>query len=111
MNKHPRWIPDLDKHAPQDGAPYRPSNGTEGEYFDEGWCANCKADKNFRDDNGEGCPIIARALAYDVGDDGFPSEWQWQNGEPVCTAFDDISENITKQEREAQMVLDMTVRG
>jgi len=57
--------------------PYRPSNGTEGEIFDDEWCANCERDRLFREDpdRHDGCPIVAAALAYDVDDPEYPAEW------------------------------------
>jgi hypothetical protein len=92
---------------PADGKPYRPSNGTEGECFMEGWCNRCKADRAHQDSAGEepGCDIIARSMAFDVGEPGYPVQWVWKDGEPTCTAFDDVVLQITNEERAAQMVL------
>lgn len=91
---------------------YRPSNGTEGVYFDEKWCAHCKADKAYRDsgyeDHGTGCDILARSLANRIDDPGYPVEWVYQKGEPVCTAFDDEALTITNQERAAQVELPLS---
>lgn len=107
LNDHPRVIPDLGEHAPQDGKPYRPSNGTEGCYFQEGWCQNCKRDQAFQEspDTGEGCSIIANSMAYSPGDPRYPTQWIWQHGEPVCTEFDGIADRITVQERAANLTL------
>ena len=46
------------------GKPYRPSNGTEGEMFQAAWCAQCEADRAFRDnpDHADGCPIILAVM-------------------------------------------------
>ncbi len=111
--KHTGIVPVLGEFTPKDGEPYRPSNGTEGEFFEERWCAHCKCDAGFR--NGwddvsdqpteEGCQILAAALACGIRDKGYPIEWQWQKGEPVCVAFDDEEVTITNEERAAQLPL------
>lgn len=93
---------------PEDGKPYRPSNGTEGTSFVEGgWCNRCKADRAYRENEltALGCDILARSLAFNVDDPGYPKEWVWKGGEPVCTAFDDIDIQITNEERAANMSL------
>lgn len=111
MNNYPRFIPELGKHAPADGKKYRPSNSTEGSFFEQGWCDHCKVDKAFRENGYEttngikGCDILARALSCDVRSNDYPIEWQWQKGEPVCTAFDDEALTITNEERAAQLPL------
>lgn len=103
VNEHPQCYPDLGEFTPKDGKPYRPSNGTEGDMFQEGWCAHCKRDKAFRadPDREEGCNILARSMAYSVGEQGYPVEWIWQRGRPVCTAFDDEALQITNAELDA----------
>lgn len=62
--------------------PYRPSNGTEGEWFMERWCYSCM------DLDGFACPIIAATLGVRPGDEGYPDEWR-QDGPagPRCTAY------------------------
>ena len=69
--------------------PYRPSTGTEGVDFEDWWCGHCVHDQAFRDDPdfGQGCQIIADALAFDIADPRYPKEWVWKDGEPCCTAF------------------------
>lgn len=72
------------------GKPYRPSNGTEGEIFQEDFCAKCPRDAKFREDpeKHEGCEILARTMAYNVTDPEYPKEWIYdEKGEPTCTAF------------------------
>ena len=64
---------------------YRPANGTEGEMFMEDFCYQCTRDDLEKDLL---CPIIARTMALDVDDEGYPDEWQYIDGQPVCTAFD-----------------------
>lgn len=75
---------------------YSPSNGTEGMIFLEQWCFECKRDEKYQQtENGEdGCPILAASFAYDVDDPRYPAEWVIRNGEPICTAFVPIAEEI-----------------
>lgn len=69
------------------GTPYRPSNGSEGDGFMAEWCANCTKDHGALD--GEGCPIIARTMAYSVSDPDYPKDWTHdESGNPVCTSFE-----------------------
>lgn len=65
-----------------DGTPYRPSNGQEGDIFMSGHCQKCVRDEN------QDCPIIANSMAFEVGDENYPREWQWRDGQPTCTAFE-----------------------
>lgn len=72
------------------GAPYRPSNGTEGEIFMGQWCANCKRDAARRADPeaGDGCLIPVYAMALKIGDPSYPREWvRGSDGHGRCTAF------------------------
>lgn len=62
----------------RDGKPYMPSNGTEGEWFESQWCADCHHD--------EDCSI---AIAAYCGDQ--PDEWIYRDDKPTCTAFRDAS--------------------
>lgn len=78
------------------GAPYRPANGTEGRAFDSMWCEGCTRDRIYRDSDGEegdGCRIIADAMAYDIAHPDYPAAWvHGEDGQPKCLAFDDGSE-------------------
>ncbi len=77
----------------QAGKKYRPSNGTEGEYFTAAWCEQCKRDAAFQadPDTGEGCPIVASTFYLDLSDPDYPAEWQYgPDGQPKCTAFDPV---------------------
>lgn len=105
--KHGSLLIPLLLEQPADGTPYRPSNGTEGSGFTEGLCANCKADRAFREnpDQADGCPLLANSLAFNVNEPGYPKEWIWKDGEPTRTAFDDVELQITNEERAAQMPL------
>lgn len=70
------------------GAPYRPSNGDEGFYFQSAFCQQCKKD-NFNPDTGAGgCRILVYTMAYDVKDADYPKELViGKDGQPTCTAF------------------------
>jgi hypothetical protein len=61
--------------------PYRPSNGTEGEFFIESHCCKCIKDRN------EDCPILAASFAYNVDEPGYPKEWVEVDDGPMCTAY------------------------
>lgn len=70
---------------------YRPSNGTEGMIFDEGWCSRCKKDEEYRRTEENGCPILAATMAYDIEDKEYPKEWiHDKDGNPCCTAFEPV---------------------
>lgn len=74
------------------GEPWRPSNGFEGDYFSECVCAHC----SLCPDGEPGCEIQLRALFCDIGDDDYPTEWQYgPDGQPRCTAFQPITATIT----------------
>ncbi|TXN80621.1 hypothetical protein [Methylobacterium sp. WL8] len=69
------------------GEPYRPSNGTEGDVFENVWCSGCRR-QTLPD--GNGCLIQLRAWACDLGDENYPPEWIYgADGQPCCTAFSD----------------------
>lgn len=71
--------------------PYRPSNGTEGDWFYAAWCANCWRD---RPDEEVYCPIWGLALAMDLGVNisQYPKELVMnEHGVPRCTAFADLT--------------------
>lgn len=58
------------------GRGYRPSNGTEGEFFRSRWCDRCEKDLN------DDCQIYAHAMI------GRPVEWIYWGDKPVCTAWE-----------------------
>jgi len=75
------------------GKPYRPSNGTEGEIFQATWCAQCEANRAFREDHerADGCPIIANTMALSIDDPDYPAAWHYgPDGQPKCAAFVEI---------------------
>lgn len=89
----PDWTPPPPRILPfrsKPGEPYRPSNGTEGRLFEDLFCSGCRLDHEAHmGDYGNGCPILARALALPIGDPEYPVEWTiHKDGYPACTAFD-----------------------
>ena len=102
MSDYPRIsFPDIDL---KDGELYRPSNGTEGELFQEGWCYHCKRDIPFQidPDSHDGCPILAAALSGKV------PQWIFKDRTPICTEFEDAEipdDPLSPEERAAQMEL------
>jgi hypothetical protein len=63
---------------------YRPSNGSEGEYFMSSHCYQCIHD------NGENktCGILMRTMCFDLSDKEYPEEWTFDdNGKATCTAW------------------------
>jgi len=72
------------------GLLYRPSNGTEGEWFYGAFCAHCIRESASRTENadpGDGCDILAATYAFGISDPNYPREWRYVDGKPVCTAF------------------------
>lgn len=61
--------------------PYRPSNGTEGDRFEEKFCLRCK------EYVGDHCDINSDAFWNDIGDEDYPPEWIQDEAGPRCTAF------------------------
>jgi hypothetical protein len=91
----------------KDGELYEPSNGTEGDLFQEGWCWHCKRDKEFREggwETGEGgCSILANAYAS-----GTVPQWIFKDRQPICTEFEDEAipdDPLSPEERAAQLAL------
>lgn len=68
---------------------YRPSNGTEGEYFKAKFCDRCEHDDphNFREQGEKLCGIHTRALIHDTAEPEYPIEWVYQDERPTCTVF------------------------
>lgn len=73
-----------DKSDNPQTTPYRPSNGSEGEWFMSRWCDRCVKDTNSRP-----CRILGRTLAFEIGDKHYPREWVQDDDGPRCTAFSD----------------------
>jgi hypothetical protein len=66
--------------TPQAGEPYRPSNGTEGAWFESRWCFDCY--RRLR------CSIWDAAACYDIDDPKYPKQLVYDgNGEPHCMGW------------------------
>lgn len=71
------------------GEQWQPSNGTEGDLFQQDWCCKCARDKvmsegkDFEDCTEDDlCDILAASYR------GEAKEWQYdKEGQPCCTAF------------------------
>ena len=65
--------------------PWAPSNGTDGESFMGRWCGACRKVRR--------CSIPDRAMAYRIGEKGYPKQWVRTPGDYFsarCTAFDPV---------------------
>ncbi len=85
-------LPRVEFYPNKPGEPYRPCNGTEGEFFHAMWCEECARDKAMngtvyregREENDDDwCEILGRSFR----DDPLP-EWTYgEDGQPKCTSF------------------------
>ena len=85
------------------GQPYRPCNGTEGEFFMSMWCEECERDKvltgratdeQANHDPSLYCEIIGRSFR---SDEPLP-EWTYgKDGQPCCTKFVPRGEKIVER--------------
>lgn len=63
------------------GRPYRPSNGTEGDYFVRSWCRDCK--------HSEGCKILLGSMRFYQTDPRYPKELVYgEDGHPQCNGHE-----------------------
>lgn len=93
-------LPRVEFYPAPPGEPYRPCNGSEGEYFMAMWCEECARDKEMNGtchaegreaDDGDWCEIIGRSFR---SDEPLP-EWVYgADGQPMCTAFVKVGEPI-----------------
>lgn len=91
MSDHTLEVPRVYVHQETPGKPFRPSNGQDGRIFQDWFCDRCNRDHvvHAHGDFENGCPLLAAAMAFDAGEDGYPSEWVIaEDGYPTCTAFD-----------------------
>jgi len=74
-------------HMPQcAGKSYRPSNGTEGEIFQERFCYRCIHEDLENEDY---CEIVSLTMAYYTNHEKYPKEWVFdKDGYPTCTKFE-----------------------
>ncbi len=76
----------MSEWPPEDGVPYMPSNGSEGDIFESQWCNHCVAQSEYMEGDFEkGCGIIFRAMCGEQ-----PPEWKWQGRAPACTEFEEV---------------------
>lgn len=66
--------------------PYRPSNGSEGDWFMGNWCDRCA-----KDSEDSPCPIVGASMCFDIDDLEYPREWVRDEAGPRCTAFKDAN--------------------
>ena len=64
---------------------YFPSNGTDGDYFMNEWCVNCRKDTMLRGGQTY-CSILTGSM---VSDSHRVKQWIYKNGVPTCTSFID----------------------
>ena len=69
--------------------PYRPSNGTEGDYFEAEFCDRCSKDDGVSPFNEPGtCIIRCNAFVFGIDEPEYPRDtWVYFNGRPTCLAF------------------------
>ena len=68
---------------------YRPACGSEGADFMSRWCSLCERDRDYRENDGDSCPIAAATMVYRVSDPDYPQEWREDGPSgPRCTAFE-----------------------
>ena len=69
------------------GAPFQPSNGTEGIMFCEKFCDQCLNCHPNPDKNPQ-CDILMLTMCFYPTDKEYPKEWIFnEEGWPVCTAW------------------------
>jgi hypothetical protein len=85
-------LPRVTFFARTPGERYRPSNGSEGEYFHAMWCEECSRDKAMNGtchresrepEDDDYCEILNRSFR----DDPLPEWVIGDDGQPKCTAF------------------------
>ncbi len=70
---------------------YRPSNGSEGDWFTEKFCERCSRDTFIRGGKVQ-CGILDKTYLYDIDDKEYPKQWTHdKEGNPVCTSFKDMA--------------------
>ncbi len=67
--------------------PYRPSNGSEGDWFMSEHCYQC-IHENPDSEKKPKCEIITASMCFFITDAGYPKEWCYdENNEPCCTKW------------------------
>ena len=87
--------------------PYRPSNGSSGDWFESQFCNRCEKDRKYREymeknevgPQPESCGILGAALTFETEHEYYPKEWIEDENGPKCTAFEhEIQPNPEKPE-------------
>lgn len=66
---------------------YRPSNGTEGDWFTSNHCDHCM-NENPDPDSKPKCDILSRTMIFDLHESEYPAEWCYNDqNQPTCTAY------------------------
>lgn len=63
---------------------YRPSNGTEGMWFEENHCQQCIHEHIPSE---KYCDIVTLVMGYYITDPEYPTEWRYVDGKPTCTKW------------------------
>ena len=85
-------LPRVEFYPNKPGEPYRPCNGSEGEYFIGMWCDECERDKVMSgqattEDADADPSLYCEILGRSFRDEPLP-EWTYgEDGQPKCTAF------------------------
>lgn len=69
---------------------YRPSNGSEGDWFCDKFCRNCINGKyeHTMDIDDNPCEILTASFLFDIYEKEYPKEWVYDSeSKPSCTAF------------------------
>jgi hypothetical protein len=75
---------------------YRPSSGTEGEWFMSRWCCQCQRASAMRESEPiEACAIVAATFLYSVDHPKYPDAWRYdKDGAPICDQFVQMGDPI-----------------
>lgn len=76
---------------------YRPSNGTEGDWFASKFCGKCERERRWREREEDPCSILVNSYALAIDHPDYPKEWIEDESGPRCTAFRE--EGAPSQER------------
>jgi hypothetical protein len=85
-------LPRVQFYPDAPGEPYRPCNGSEGEYFHAMWCEECERDKVMSgqatvEDADKDPDLYCEILNRSFRDEPLP-EWTYgEDGQPCCTKF------------------------
>lgn len=66
---------------------YRPSNGSEGDWFESQFCERCEKDRAFWQDGN--CDPDKVCMIHNLSYVRQVPQWIYVDGEPVCTEFEE----------------------